>query len=91
MNVTSPLQKKSIDTILFEIEEETQKGMLLKLIRDYQINYGNGSWNENIRLPYKLKNDIHNLLYQYLFYPHDRPFAYIHAILNTENPYLKTF
>ena len=48
MNITSPLHKKSIDDILFEIQNKTEKGTLLKLIRDYQIDYGKGSWSENV-------------------------------------------
>lgn len=61
MNITSPLHKKSIDDILFEIHEETEKGTLLKLIRYYQINYGKGSWSENVQLPYKINDTLHNL------------------------------
>ena len=61
-NITTPLIEKNQKEVLFEILEETEKGSLLRLIRDYQIKYGDGSWNNNILVPYKNKNRFENLV-----------------------------
>ena len=61
-NISSPLEKNTHENILEEIELETNKGMILNLIREYQINYANGSWSENILIPYKHKKKITNLI-----------------------------
>ena len=38
-NISTPLTKKSIETVLEEIRNETENGLLLQLIRKYQIIY----------------------------------------------------
>ena len=42
-NITNPLWENSPLDVLDEIKEETEKGLTLQLIREYQIKYGNGS------------------------------------------------
>ena len=44
------------------LNEETENGFLLQKIRQYQIEYGNGSWTENILIPYYENNQIKNLV-----------------------------
>ena len=61
-NITTPLIDKPKEKILKEILEETEKGSLLRLIREYQIKYGDGTWSNNILLPYKNKNRVENLV-----------------------------
>ena len=61
-NITTPLINKPKEKILKEILQETEKGSLLRLIREYQIKYGDGSWNNNILVPYQLNDKIRNLV-----------------------------
>lgn len=57
-NIASPLNKKSREEVENEINEETEKGLLLQLVRDYQVLYGTGSLSDNILLPYGNKKII---------------------------------
>ena len=57
-NISTPLTKKSIETVLEEIRNETENGLLLQLIRKYQMIYGNGLFSDNILLPYSTKSNI---------------------------------
>ncbi len=57
-NIASPLNKKSRKEVKNEINEETEKGLLLQLVRYYQVLYGTGSMSDNILLPYGNKNII---------------------------------
>lgn len=57
-NIASPLNEKSREKVEYEIKEATEKGQILKLIRNYQILYGSGSFSDNILLPYGNKNLI---------------------------------
>ena len=57
-NISTPLTKKSNQKVLEEIRNETENGLLLQLIRKYQIKYGNGLFSDNILLPYSTKTNI---------------------------------
>ena len=59
-NITTPLG--NTNEVLKQINEETEKGLTLQLIREYQVKYGNGSWSENVLVPYKIGKEIHNLI-----------------------------
>lgn len=61
-NITTPLSSNTSKELLGQIKEETEKGLMLQLIREYQIKYGNGSWSDNVLVPYKIGKEIHNLI-----------------------------
>ena len=57
-NITTPLSSNTPKEILEQIKEETEKGLMLQLIRKYQVEYGNGSWGENVLVPYKKNKNL---------------------------------
>ena len=57
-NIFTPLSEKSRKEVLEEIKNESENGLLLQLIRKYQIDYGSGSFSDNILIPYSKKSDI---------------------------------
>ncbi len=57
-NISTPLSKKSNEEVLKEIRNESENGLLLQLIRNYQIDFGTGSFSDNILLPYSRKSQI---------------------------------
>jgi cytochrome P450 len=57
-NITTPLSSNTPKEILEQIKEETEKGLMLQLIRKYQVEYGNGSWSENVLVPYKKNKNL---------------------------------
>ena len=61
-NITTPFLGKLVNDILEEIKESNDKGLFLNLIRTYQIKYGNGSWSENVLIPYIIKDKLTNII-----------------------------
>ena len=39
-NISTPLSKKSNEEVLEEIRNESENGLLLQLVRNYQIDFG---------------------------------------------------
>ena len=52
-NIFTPLSEKSRKEVLEEIKNESENGLLLQLIRKYQIDYGSGSFSDNILSPFE--------------------------------------